>query len=176
MASDLPFAWLRQAQSDLHSAERGFANENPCQLIARYQQVVEKSAKAIADALFDRAVLPNQIRVGHDVDRLVSAVISPPRRRANRSIQLQIAGLLNESRRGEIKAICQLAPRRAAPGQLESRNTEYPYQNADGTWRAPADPGSFSGADADRFRRLARSMFDGALKLVSALYRTKPVR
>jgi hypothetical protein len=174
MASDVAWGWLRQAGSDYAT---GFRCHDPaddatvCHVVAKHQQTVEKSVKAIVAALNDRGVIATSTGFRHDVERLVSALVHLPRRPENKDIQNQITGLLNEHHRSEIKAICLLAPRKPEAGQLARRNTEYPYQNPDGSWRAPADSGSFGKKDLERFRIVALRIYEGSSRIVSALYR-----
>jgi hypothetical protein len=119
VASDLPFAWLRQAESDFRSGERLVGTENPCQAVAKYQQAVEKSVKAISEAFFDRRIFSSPIRGGHDVDRLVTVILTVRHRRSNRNWGLQFKSLFNDKRRDAIRTVSQLAPQKAAAGQLE---------------------------------------------------------
>jgi HEPN domain-containing protein len=173
VASDLPFAWIRQAASDFRSAEYSVGIQDACQAIAKYQQVVEKSVKAIAEGFYDRKLSSGPMRAGHDVDRLISTLLSVRLRKSNVKLAQRITGLFNEPRRDQIRSICRLAPNRPAAGQLQARNTEYPFQNSDGTWRAPADPGSFGRPEVDRFRQLAHDLGDGARRIVSTIYRSR---
>jgi HEPN domain-containing protein len=174
VAADLAWAWLRQARADLSAAARFHDSKDDstaCQAVAKHQQTVEKSVKAIVAAVDDRGIMSIQTGFSHDVERLISALMHLPRRPGNRDIQNRINGLFNEHHRGEIKAICLLAPQRPGPRRLAGRNTEYPYQNPDGSWRAPADPGSFDRKDVERFRLLATRVCDGSARVVSAVYR-----
>lgn len=174
MGRDLPWAWLKQAGSDLAMASRCYNSDDDqtsCHAVAKHQQAVEKSIKAIIAALNDRGVLKVPTGFKHDVERLVSALIHLPHAGGNKNIQNRINGLLNEHHRSEIKAICALAPKKPIAGQLARRNTEYPYQNQDATWRAPADTDSFGRKDVERFRRVAHNLFEGSSRIVSAMYR-----
>src|SRR6185312_3123102 len=150
--------WLNQARSDLQASRRLFNTDDDgtfCQAIAKYQQVVEKSVKAIAAAVRDVGI--NAINIGftHEVERVVSALVFLPRGKGPTNIKDQIKALLNEGHRREIKALCALAPKRPGPGELARRNTEYPYQRADGSWIAPHESGAFTISDVERFRTLA---------------------
>jgi len=142
-----------------------------CHSIAKHQQTVEKSVKAIVAALSERGIIRVATGFRHTVERLVSALVHLPHSPGNKDLQGRIHGLLNEHHRAEIDALCLLAPKRPDPGQLARRNTEYPYQNADGSWRAPADDGSFREAEVDRFRRLAYRIHGGSCRIVSAASR-----
>jgi len=174
VAADLAWAWLHQAASDLAAGDRCYdpkVEATMCHAIAKHQQTVEKSVKAIVAAPTDKGVINVATGFRHDVERLVSVLMRLPYQQANRDIQNRIHGLLNEYHRGEIKAICHLAPKRPAAGELARRNTEYPYQNRDGTWRAPSDDGSFGKKDVDRFRGIANRILEGCSRIVSAIYR-----
>jgi hypothetical protein len=171
---DLPWAWLRQAASDLKTADKCYDasdGSTACHALAKHQQTVEKSIKAILAALNDRGMSGVPTGFSHEVERLVSALIHLPHTPGNKDIQNRINGLLNEHHRREVRAICALAPKRSARGQLARRNTEYPYQNKDGNWRAPVDKNSFDSNDVQRFRRIAHALLTGSSRIVSALYR-----
>jgi HEPN domain-containing protein len=171
---DLPWAWLRQAGSDLAAAKLCYIptdEQTSCHAVAKHQQAVEKSIKGIVAGLNDTGVLKVHTGFNHDVERLVSALVHLPHAAGNKDIQNRINGLLNEHHRSEIRAICALAPKRPIAGELARRNTEYPYQNQDATWRAPADKESFGPKDAERFRRIAHNLYEGASRVVSAMYR-----
>jgi hypothetical protein len=174
VAGEVAWAWLRQAGSDLSI---GLLSYDPaedatmCQAIAKHQQAVEKSVKAIVAGLNDLGIIRSSTGYSHDVEWLVSILVHLPHQAKNKHIQRMIRGLLNEHHRSEIKAICLLAPKKPDPGQLARRNTEYPYQNADGTWRAPVDEGSFVEKDVERYRQVAARIYEGSTRIVSALYR-----
>ena len=173
MAADFAWAWLRQAKADLGAASRGHDrtdDSTACHVLAKHQQTVEKSVNAIVAAIDDRGIMTISTRFRHDVEDLVSSLMRLPRSPNNHDIQNRIHGLFSEHHRDEIKAIGLLAPKRPPPGQLARRNTEYPYQNPDASWRAPADPGSFGTKDVERFRALATRILDGCFRIVSAIY------
>lgn len=168
--------WLSQAESDRHGAVRLYdANDRRtyCQAIARHQQLVEKSIKAIAAAVRDAGIvtLPSSHYYKHDVDTLISALRRLPRPADNRDIQGRIDKLLGEHHRAEIKALSELAPKKPAPGALHMRNSEYPYETAPGAWTAPALPGAFDIRDVERFAQLAERVYEGTRQIVSALRR-----
>ncbi len=170
--------WLNQARSDLKAGERVFNATDEgsyCQAIAKYQQVVEKSVKAITAAVKQAAMGSIGTGFKHEVDKLVWALVLIPKGKGPADIKNRIRSLFHEGHRGEIRALCLLAPRKPGPGELSRRNTEYPYQRLDETWIAPHESESFSKTEVERFRRLASRIIEGSAKILSALERsTKP--
>jgi len=162
-----PTAWLYQAQADRQAAELFVADEagtGRCHAIAKWQQTVEKAVKALVSALHDAGILSASFRAKHDVERYVGALIRLPRSPDNRTIQSHLHGLLDQNTRAGIGALDGLAP------QLPPRrNTEYPFQNADGQWTYPAAEDVFSQDEGRRFRALAHRVLDGAGQIVSAI-------
>src|SRR5947209_2372023 len=121
-------AWLRQAQSERESAERvldlGDASTF-CHAIAKSQQAVEKSIKALVVALRDDRRLHIAIGWTHTVEQFLGILTRLPRFGGhNRDIQSIIHGLLDETTRAAVRALDQLAPRRPPPGMPPYRNTE----------------------------------------------------
>jgi hypothetical protein len=176
MPDSLAALWVSQADSDRHAASRVYdpsEDRTFCQAIAKYQQTVEKSIKAIAAAVNDAGVatIAPSHYYNHDVDRLISALRHLPRPKDRREIVGLISGLLNEWLRLEIKALSDLAPKRPSPGALHLRNSEYPYETAAGNWTAPALPGAFSTQEVGRFLSLADRVYEGTRRIVSALRR-----
>ena len=166
--------WLNQAHSDLDAARRLFDTDDDssfCQAISKYQQVVEKSVKAMAAAVRDAGISPINTGFAHEVEKIVSALVFLPRGKAPTDIRNRISGLLHEGHRSEIRALCALAPKRPGPGELARRNTEYPFQRPDGSWIAPHESGAFELSDVERFRDLASRISDGSARIVSALER-----
>ena len=168
--------WVSQANSDRYAATRLYDSADHrtyCQAIAKHQQTVEKSVKAIAAAVGDASIatVPDVHYYRHDVDKLVSVLRHLPKPKDQREVVGQIGGLLSEYRRSEIKALCDLAPKKPSPGSLHARNNEYPYETTPGNWTAPALPGAFDSHEVDRFSHLADAVYEGARKIVSALRR-----
>ncbi len=147
-------AWLSQAQADWRAGERAFdrgSTETYCHTIAKCQQAVEKSIKALILALRDHRGLGLQIGWTHPVERFLSVLIRLPRSPDNRSIQSLIHRVLDEKTWGDIRALERLIPRKPAPGTTTSRNTEHPFEQ-DGQWRYPAGDGVFDPREIERFR------------------------
>lgn len=177
MAEASGWLWLRQAQADLEAAGhilQPVVASTYCQAISKYQQTVEKSVKALAAILRDAQMANIPIGFKHDVETQVSMLLRLPRPRASRDIQNIIHSLFDQSTRGDIKALGLLAPKAPAPGQLFQRNTEYPYQDAQGTWHVPAEEDAFVLAEVERFKRLAHRGYDGISRIMSAIERARP--
>jgi HEPN domain-containing protein len=167
-------AWLRQAQKDRESAERVLDladGSSFCHFLAKSQQAVEKSVKALVAALRDLRGIGVDIGWTHSVERFMSVLTKLPRSQgANQDIQSNIRALFHETTRGNIRALDGLAPRRPPPGEPPGRNTEYPFQNH-GVWQAPSDTGIFSRDDVSRFRSLASRVVEGCARVISAIER-----
>jgi hypothetical protein len=87
---DEPTAWLRQGRADWQAAERFLADEegtSRCHAIAKWQQTVEKSVKALVAALHDAGILSTNFRPRHEVARYIDILIRLPRAPGNRTIQ-----------------------------------------------------------------------------------------
>jgi len=166
--------WLLQAESDRLCAQKVWDQTDHrtyCQTLAKYQQMVEKSVKAVFAAMKDFGIvgLPN-MGYNHDLAKLLDALSRMPKAQENKNLQMKVDGLLTHYHRGEIDAITQLAPKRPAqPGDLHRINTEYPYETAAGIWKAPASHDAFSLQQVNRFRILATYLHGGAKKIVSTL-------
>ncbi len=166
---DEPTAWLYQAMADQQAAERFVADEvgtGRCHAIAKWQQTVEKAVKALVSALHDAGILGAGVLPRHAVERYIRALISLPRAAGNRTIQQNLHGLLDQNTRAGIRALDGLAPQRPP-----WRNTEYPFQDAQGQWTYPAAEGVFSQDEVQQFRALAHRVLDGAGRIVSAIRR-----
>lgn len=166
--------WWKQADADRRAARHVFDpgdERTYCQAVAKQQQAVEKSVKALAAAVRDARLASIRIKFTHEVDKLLNALNRLHRPTGeNAAIQSRIHQLLSGRWDEEIAALMALAPKALAEGEmLLARNTEYPYQNADGSWRAPAEPGSFSEAEFRRFQALADHIVFGTERLISAI-------
>ena len=167
--------WISQADSDLLAAARVYDANDPrtyCQAVAKHQQTVEKSVKAIRAALHEAMIVSVSLSWrDHDVTKLASAL----RRRGNPAdqtdIQHHVNHVLSEHHLNEIKAISELAPKFSRDGGVHPRNTEYPYERLAGDWIAPASLGAFSIRDVERFSTLANRIYQGARQIVSAVRR-----
>ncbi len=162
-------AWLSQSLSDRQAAERllgGQEGMGRCHAIAKWQQTVEKSIKAMVSALSDAGIVGTGVRAKHEVTRYVGVLTRLPRAAGNRPIQQHLHGLLDQDTRLGIKALDDLAPQ--FPPQ---RNTEYPFQDNNGQWTYPAAKDLFSSEEVKRFRELAHRILNGAGWIVSAIRR-----
>jgi HEPN domain-containing protein len=167
--------WISQADSDLLAATRVYDagdHRTCCQAIAKHQQTVEKSVKAIRAALHEGLIVSvSSGRNSHDVTKLASALRRPGDPADPTDIQHHINKLLCEHCINEIKAISALAPKLPKGGGLHERNTEYPYERLAGDWVAPALQGGFTTHEVQRFSVLAKRVYEGARQIVSALRR-----
>ncbi len=162
-------AWLSQAISDRKAAEVLLGNKEGmgrCHAIAKWQQTVEKSVKAMVCALFDAGILGIGARAKHEVTRYVGTLTRLPRAPGKRPIQQHLHSLLDQNTRLGIKALDDLAPQFPP-----KRNTEYPFQEAGGQWTFPAAKDVFSSEEVQRFRELAHRVLNGAGWIVSAVRR-----
>jgi len=167
-------AWLAQALADRNAAElqaKSRADSDRCHAIAKCQQAVEKAIKGIIAALNNAGIIHQPIGRQHGVERFWPALIRLPRAGANKEVQLHLHGLLDQNTCAGIRALDALIPHWPGPGQQFGRNTEYPFQNADGSWTFPAAPGVFSENEVKRFRALAHRIVNGAERVVSTLRR-----
>jgi hypothetical protein len=166
--------WLNQAHSDLKAAERLFDTTDDnffCQAIAKHQQVVEKSVKAIAASIRDAGIGSINTGFSHEVEKIVSGLVLLPKNKRALEIKDKIKALLHEGHRSEIRALCSLAPKKPGPGELARRNTEYPFQRPDKSWIAPHEVGAFQSSEVERFRELSNRIINGAARIVSAVER-----
>lgn len=166
-------AWLRQAQADRAAAELLAGDEarhHYCHAVAKWQQTVEKSIKAIVACLRDAGILHIDIGYQHGVERFVSVLIRLPRARDHRSIQQQLHGFLDQETRAGLRALDALVPHRPATGGPR-RNTEYPFLEVDGQWTYPAADSIFAEDEVQRFRSLAQRVLDRAGRIIAALRR-----
>ena len=167
-------AWLHQARSDREAAELlagSNAGQSRCHAIAKWQQTVEKSIKAIVACLRDAGVLHIEIGYKHGVERFVSVLVRLPHAKDNRTIQQQLHGFLDQTTRSGLRALDALVPRRPTVGDAPQRNTEYPFLIADKKWTYPAAEKIFSDAEFQRFRDLAQRVLQRAGQIVGALRR-----
>ncbi|MCX7044681.1 MAG: HEPN domain-containing protein [Candidatus Sumerlaeota bacterium] len=139
------WAYLRQVDCDLCAAKRLLQREEVwtyCQVIAKYQQAVEKALKAIVLSLVERGIVDPCPRFTHGVSALFS-VLEHLSKKKTRTFYDDLAFLLDESFRIGVMDLCGLAPTNPPPGQPVPPNTEYPFKDDKGSWVAPADKGSF---------------------------------
>jgi len=176
MPDSIGQVWLSQAASDLEAAETLWngGKIKPtlyCQAIAKYQQSVEKSVKAVA---LDMRSAKMQLRgIGpddyqrHPASAFVTAFVRGPSARKYPLLPGQLCKFFDQKRRGLIKALDSLVPKKS-----DSRNTEYPYRLPGGTLQAPAHPTSFSlKQDVEPFRQLAHEVVDFAKKIIGVIAR-----
>jgi hypothetical protein len=164
--------WLVQARSDLDSAARVFDEQNAstyCHTIAKYQQTVEKSVKGVVAALHDTGILAAGPSYTHGLDNEITDLKTLPhnhRKSVIIALVSQIKRFLDVETRSGLKIVVALAPKKPASGELEPRNTEYPFQRGDGTWIAPATEDAFTLAEVEEFRLIARRTYHWAENIV----------
>ena len=166
--------WLEQSESDYKIAEKLFDSDlkpnEYCHAIAKYQQSVEKAIKGLIAALVDADIRVSEPSYFlHIVEKHLSVLRRIPDAAANKSVQDRIDRLLTDSIRGDIKFLGALAPRKPSPGQMAQRNTEHPYQKADGGWLSPTDSLAFTEKELLRAKKAAKHIYYGTRKLVTAL-------
>ena len=175
MAEAKGHLWISQANSDLWAAERLFDAAQPrsyCQAIAKCQQTVEKSVKAVAAALRDRFIFrpDGKVFYKHEVNELASALRRLSTGDDPVNIRAAVSRMLTPHQIAEIKALQMVIPRKPPPGALHARNTEYPFEVLAGEWTAPA-LNAFTAAEVRRFRQLADHIYSAANRIVSVLQR-----
>ena len=171
--------WLDQAKSDWATAERVIDRRNPstyCQVIAKYQQIVEKSIKSIVAAVDQAGIVTIRIGYSHELAKLMQSLIrgSYPSRQLD--VKEKIKSLIDENTRHVVISLIDLAPKQPRPGELARRNTEYPFQKSGGDWVSPCDDEVFSLAEIDQFRSLAHRILLGSDRIVSSLERHRRPR
>jgi len=163
-------AWIDQAYSDYQCINRVLVQNDStiyCHAIAKSQQCVEKSVKAIAR---HRGM---GIGRAHGVHRLAQVFRRTLKRGQGRDINHQILGLLDADTVRKIRDLDQLAPAWPSPGSRFARNTEYPYQIDDADWLSPSASNAFSPSEVERFRQLAHRVVDRSRRIISASKRVE---
>jgi hypothetical protein len=168
---DEPAAWIYQASADREAAEQLIAEDKKtgrCHAIAKWQQTVEKSIKAIVCALHEAGILGAGPKPRHSVERYVDMLVRLPRTPGNKTIQNLLKGLLDQKTRSSIRTLDTLAP------QLPTRrNTEYPFEIEidSGKWTYPAAEGIFLAEEVDNFRSLSLRILESGFRILSAIRR-----
>ncbi len=162
-------AWLLQVESDFAAANNVLDNEDPstcCQSISKCQQVVEKSINVIDAVLREQGILNGRVKAQHYPLRMINRLVRLP-------IQKEPDLAANMKRLfirwgGDIYDLCDLAPELPLKDELYQRNTEYPFQNEDETWTAPAAANSFTSDQVKRFIFTARNLRREAQEISTA--------
>lgn len=166
-------AWLHQGIADFEAAiafDSLQRNEFHCQIIAKFQQAVEKMIKSIVAALRDAGILAIQIGYGHQVSPFMKTMLQLPHAKKDRTVQRRLCILLDSPTRDGIRDLERLIPRRPPPGQEPNRNTEYPFPTA-ATWSYPASKGVFRREEVERYRSVAKRVRTQVPAIVSILRR-----
>lgn len=160
-------AWIVQVKSDFATAEKLFDETQTslyCQVIAKYQQVVEKSVNAMVAALNEVSGPVINIGTKHYPEKQINALLLM--KFGNQDLVRHVHTIFSEYRLGEIRALCLLAP--SLPPR---RNTEYSYPDGRGGWTAPAAAGNFRVEEVYRFRTLVNELVPMAGRFIqSALF------
>lgn len=152
-------AWIIQIRSDEIAAEllsRGDDEALRCQAIAKYQQIVEKSIRAVEAMLFPFEQIVLRARFEHYPERALNRLYFVPGAPSGLSKYIRL--VLSNETKSRIEELCRLAPSgRPDEGQPFRKNTEYPYNigNDLNDWTAPAAEGIFAIGDVRRFKYLA---------------------
>lgn len=131
-------------------------------LYSKFQQVVEKSIKAMVAALIESGVNVVNIGSDHYPQKQIDALLLI-KRAVRQELLSHIHTIFSGHRLGEIRALCLLAP--SLPPR---RKTEYPYPDSAGGWTAPAAVGSFQMDEVYRFRNLASELIPMVARFVQA--------
>ena len=168
----LPQAWMQQAESDFRAAQRVDNDDDPrtrCQAIAKYQQCVEKSVKAILDKLHHAQITKARSDSKHPVARYVAVFTNIPQTKDTSALLNQLARVFSRRVIQQIHFLDSLVPEYPAPGALAARNHEYPFQVTATDWRAPSDANAFTADEIKRIRNCAGSLILGLGKILDAL-------
>ena len=141
-----------------------------CQALSKFQQVVEKSIKAMVAALNESGLSIVNIGSEHYPEKQIDA-LRLIKRAVSQDLLSRIYIIFSGHRLGEVRALCLLAPRFPTSGEAFRRNTEYPYQGPDSSWTAPAAVGSFRLEEVYRFRNLATEIVPMVARFVQATRR-----
>lgn len=162
------FVWIRQASSDLQAMDRlNDTNQEElfCQVIAKSQQAVEKSVKALQISLWGKGYQLTKPGTSHPVLPILQSL---SRIISNKDVYRKIRGLANINNRQTLERLEALIPRSTG-----GRNTEYPYQDTKEEWVAPADRGTFDRTmEVEVFRNLAHRISEGCVRIISFLERS----
>lgn len=161
-------AWVVQVKSDLEAGDKFYHENNPatyCQAIAKYQQTVEKSVKAMAAAVND---LGSDLRItpSHLPTKEIDALLLLRRAIDNSSVN-RLTNTFTKYRKA-VEGLCRLAPRWPEDGTSFTRNTEYPFR-VDGQWSAPAVQGTFTAQEAKDAQSTANVFHKAAIDFVDGV-------
>jgi len=164
-------AWLTQAKSDHDAVQRVLVKQEPatyCQAIAKCQQAVEKSIKAMVAAVNELGVEFFTITASHSLTEEIKALQTLRRAIDNTSVD-RLTRVFTQKRLRLIQEISALAPRFPRGEEAFVRNTEYPYALASGGWTAPAAKDGFTEDEVNRYQSLARELYQNVSRFVSAV-------
>lgn len=161
-------AWVVQVKSDFAAAEKFFQENNPatyCQAIAKYQQVVEKSVKAMVAAVND---LGSNLTItkSHLPIKEIDALLALRRVIDNASVD-RLSRTFKTHRKA-VEGLCRLAPQWPEDNISFVRNTEYPFQ-IEGRWTAPAVQGSFTPQEMKSAKSTAEAFHKATIDFVDSV-------
>ena len=116
MSNGIHRFWLSQAHSDLAASGRVLIPNDSstyCQAISKYQQAVEKTVKALGEALDSTGImtLPSKYYYRHDVSEMAKAML-PLVMTGSHAVLPSIQNILHFRAIQEITKLCSLAPAR----------------------------------------------------------------
>lgn len=165
-------AWMRQAESDLRTAERVDNRADArtrCQALAKYQQCVEKAIKGVLDKLFAAGLIAQGSDHKHRVARYAAVLGGFPATTDNRALLNQLRRLFTERVIDQINFLDSLVPAYPPPGTPAARNHEYPFQDAAGDWHAPSDEDAFTPGEIKRIANCAGLLVRRLRQILDAL-------
>lgn len=159
--TDQTTAWRLQAQSDFVCATAILKLDQAttyCHAIAKYQQAIEKSIKAVISKK------GGNIGKNHAVRKHVDGLLRVTRpSHGALGIDKSLHKIFAPEILRGIAEIDQLAPKYPTVGQPFPRNTEYPFE-INGGWTYPAANGSFSRAETEKFRNVAYQVVESCAR------------
>ena len=173
-------AWLLQIQSDFEAAEFLFkkAAMQPhlrCQVMAKYQQVAEKSVKAMVAAVNDLGTANFMTVTGDHVPvKEIDALTGLRRLIDNKSAEYLRNEVFTDNINKQIIALCQMAPHYPGKGEPFSKNTEYPFNPSVtdmSDWTAPSAPDIFTAKELQDTHDLIWVLWGHSKQFISAVQR-----
>jgi hypothetical protein len=173
-------AWVLQAKSDLAAARRVLREDDPttfCQAIAKYQQVVEKSVKAMIAAINELGVAGTILTISgrHTLEHEVNQLDGLRRKKPGLDdASVDVIDRLLTRHKNAIGRLCSLAPKLPGAGSAYPVNTEYPFNDASpGGGTAPAAPETCVLRDVLEAQKRAWPLHHSAARFASSLRRRR---
>jgi hypothetical protein len=160
-------AWIVQVESDFAVAELLFQKTDAttyCQAVAKYQQTVEKSVKAMVAAVndlgSDLTVTASHLPT-NEIDSLLRL------RRVIDNVSVDRLARIFKQHRAAVEGLCGFAPKWPEDGKSFARNTEYPFLS-EGGWTAPAVAGTFTLQETVNAQFTAKAFHNAAIEFVQS--------